>query len=297
MHRTAPRPDPRPRAAARLVLGVLLAGAAAACAQAGPEPWRVLVYSRTAGYRHASIAAGTAALQEIGAEAGFEVTATEAPGSFTDGGLAGFRVVVFLNTTGDVLDEAQQDALERHVRAGGGWAGVHAAADTEYGWDWYGGLVGARFHSHPAIQPAEIDVVDLAHPSTRLLPARWQRTDEWYNFQVSPRGRVSVLAVLDESTYTGGQMGADHPIAWAHEYDGGRAWYTALGHTEQSYAEPLFRAHLRGGIEWAAAAAEARAAGTPGRGPRGQVLTVAALGLAALGLLAARRRPVAPGRG
>jgi type 1 glutamine amidotransferase len=179
------------------------------------------------------------------------VDATEDAGTFTDAGLAPYAAVVFLITTGDVLDDGQQAAFERYVRAGHGWVGVHSAADTEYDWSWYGGLVGAYFRSHPAIQAATIDVVDPRTVSTRALPARWTRTDEWYNFQSDPRPAVHVLATLDESTYDGGDMGADHPIAWWHDYDGGRAWYTAGGHTNDAWSEPLFLAHVLGGIEYA----------------------------------------------
>src|SRR5437667_8230708 len=135
--------------------------------------------------------------------------------------------------------------------------GVHSASDTEYAWSWYGGLVGAyldRIHGHSRIMQATIHVTDRTHPSTMMLPAVWTRTDEWYNFATNPRGRVNVLMTIDERTYKGGAMGVDHPIAWYHKYDGGRAWYTALGHTSESYYEPLFLAHLWGGIIYAAGA-------------------------------------------
>ena len=213
---------------------------------------RVLVFSATKEFRHASIPAGVTAIRELGARHAFAVTATENARWFTDRRLRRFAVVVFLSTTGDVLDGAQQAAFRRYIRRGGGFAGVHAAADTEYGWDWYGRLLGARFLRHPAVQPATIRVVDRRHPSTRSLPRRWQRTDEWYDFRAQPRRGVRVLAWLDESTYAGGTMGARHPIAWCRRFEGGRSWYTALGHTEASYAEPRFRAHLLGGIRWAA---------------------------------------------
>ena len=160
--------------------------------------------------------------------------------------------MVWLSTTGDVLDGAQQAAFRRYIRRGGGFAGVHAAADTEYRWGWYGRLLGARFDRHPAVQPATIRVVDRRHPSTRGLPRRWTRTDEWYDYRAQPRRGVRVLALLDESTYSGGSMGARHPIAWCRRFQGGRSWYTGGGHTAASYAEPRFRAHLLGGIRWAA---------------------------------------------
>jgi type 1 glutamine amidotransferase len=217
---------------------------------------RVLVFSKTAGFRHDSIPAGIAAIRQLGGAHGFSVTATESASTFTRKRLGRFDAVVFLNTTGDVLDPAQQKAFKAYIRRGGGFAGVHSATDTEYDWPFYDGLVGVHFHDHPAIQPATIHVTDRSHPSTRGLPADWSRTDEWYNFAADPRGRVHVLAVLDESTYSGGTMGGDHPIAWCHRFKGGRAWYTAGGHTIESYSEPLFRKHLLGGILWAAGLAK-----------------------------------------
>jgi cytochrome c len=167
--------------------------------------------------------------------------------------------VVFLHTTGDVLDEAGQAALERYVAGGGGFAGVHSAADTEYDWAWYGELVGAYFASHPPVTPAVVRVEDPNHPSTAHLPAEWARADEWYAFRSNPRGRVHVLATVDESSYEPGAaaMGADHPIVCCHEIGAGRAWYTALGHTPESYADPVFREHLWNGIKSAAGAVAA----------------------------------------
>ena len=219
-----------------------------------PASFKALVFSKTAGFRHGSIADGIAAVQELAAQNGFTVDATEDAAAFNDDNLAQYQVVIFLNTTGDVLDANQQAAFERFIRAGGGFVGVHSAADTEYDWPFYGDLVGAYFQSHPAIQTATIRVADPVHPSTEMLPRRWQRTDEWYNFRRNPRTNVHVLATLDEATYSGGAMGFDHPIAWCHDYEGGRAWYTAGGHTAQSYAEPLYREHLLHGIEYAAGA-------------------------------------------
>ncbi len=179
-----------------------------------PEPaFRVLVFSRATGFRHASIPAGVAAIETLGALHRFAVEATEDPSVFGDAELARFAVVVFLNTTGDVLDAEQEAAFERYVRAGHGFVGVHSASDTEYGWPWYHALLGATFASHPAIQQARVTVVDAGHRSTRALPDPWVRTDEWYNFTSSPVG-VSVLASVDESTYTGGTLGGDHPISW-----------------------------------------------------------------------------------
>jgi type 1 glutamine amidotransferase len=220
-------------------------------------PYRVLVFSRTAGYRHASIPQGVAALRELGRTSGFEVEATEDAGAMRDDNLKRFAAVAFLSTTGDVLDATQQAAFERYIRGGGGFVGIHSASDTEYDWPWYGRLVGAYFASHPEGTPtATVRIVDAGHRSTSGLPAAWTRTDEWYNFRSSPGGSVRVLAAVDESTYSGGTMGADHPVAWFHEMEGGRAWYTAMGHTAESFAEPLFLRHLLGGIQYAARAVD-----------------------------------------
>ena len=157
-----------------------------------------------------------------------------------------------MNTTGNILDAEQQAALEQFIRQGGGFVGIHSATDTEYDWPWYGRLVGAYFASHPAIQTATVRVVNATHPSTKPLPATWTRQDEWYNFRAAPPATVHVLLTIDETSYSGGSMGAHHPLAWYHHYDGGRAWYTAMGHTTESYSEPLFLQHVLGGIRWAA---------------------------------------------
>ncbi|MFH9954086.1 ThuA domain-containing protein [Streptomyces roseolus] len=255
---------------------VLLAGAALALAPqaaAAPPPahvsvtaetraaadpaYKILVFSKTAGFRHSSIDDGVAALRGLGTAHAFTVDATEDAGSFTAGNLAQYKAVVFLSTTGDVLDTAQQNAFEQYVRGGGGYVGIHAAADTEYDWPFYEGLAGALFHSHPAIQSATVEVEDRAHDATAHLGVAWQRTDEWYNYRTNPRTTARVLASLDESSYSGGNMAGDHPIAWCKDYEGGRAFYTGGGHTDESYTEPAFRRHLLGGIRWAAGMTDA----------------------------------------
>lgn len=218
-------------------------------------PERLLVFSKTAGFRHDSIPEGIRCLREILGDR-YEIDATEDAGTFTGENLARYKAIVFLSTTGDVLDPAQQKAFEAYVRAGGGYAGVHAAADTEHDWPWYGALVGAFFKTHPPVQESMVRVEDRAHRSTRMLPADWKRRDEWYVYDRNPRGAVRVLASLDDATVEGADMGGDHPIAWYHEFEGGRAWYTGGGHTKESYSEPLFRQHLEGGILWAASAPE-----------------------------------------
>ncbi len=215
-------------------------------------PFRVLLFSKTTGFRHDAIGAATAALTALGTEGGYVADATEDATRFSAAGLASYQVVVFLLTTGDVLNNGQQAAFEAWVRAGGGYLGVHSASDTEYDWPFYGELVGAYFADHPPIQPATVKVERTDHPATATLPATWARTDEWYNFRTNPRPQVIVLATLDETTYTGGTMGADHPIAWAHERLGGRALYTAMGHAAEAYDEPRFRQFLAGALRWAA---------------------------------------------
>jgi cytochrome c len=224
-------------------------------AESGDPRFNVLVFSKTTGFRHDSIPQGIAAIKALGAEHGFAVDSTEDAARFSDAALARYQVVAFLNTTGDILDAGEKAAFERYVRSGGGFVGIHSASDTEYGWPWYGQLVGTWFASHPQIQRATAHIANPDHPSTKGLPTAWERTDEWYNFRSNPRGAVQVLATLDEATYSGGAMGADHPIAWCQTIDGGRSWYTAMGHTKESYEEPLFRLHLLGGIESAAGVA------------------------------------------
>ena len=243
------------------VLTLVLAGFSSSRSleqEARTEPdFSVLVFTKAEGYRHASIEEGVAALKSLGDRHDFTVTATGSPAVFDPDSLARYGAVVFLNTTGDVLDAAQQAAFERYIQAGGGFVGIHAAADTEHDWPWYGDLVGAYVEEDSSerdleVQEADVHVLDPAHPATAHLPPRWTLTDAWYNYQASPRGDVHVLATLEEQSYEGGTMGYDHPIAWVHLHDGGRAFYTGLGHTPEIYDEPLFLRHLLGGIRWAA---------------------------------------------
>src|SRR5688572_4895940 len=248
------RGQPELEPAMRILLALLLTLPPAALAD---TPYDVLVFSKTAGFRHDSIAVGTQAIRDLGAANSFTVTATEDANAFNATNLAQFEAVVFLNTTGDVLNDAQQTAFEAYIRGGGGYVGVHSAADTEYGWSFYGGLVGAYFASHPAIQQANVKVENRATAATATLPQTWTRTDEWYNYQTNVRSTARVLATLDESSYTGGGMGADHPHSWCKTYEGGRSFYTGGGHTIESYSDPVFRAHLLGGIRYAAEAANA----------------------------------------
>lgn len=215
------------------------------------QKYKILVFSKTAGFHHESIAVGIPAIQKLGAENGFAVDVTLDSTQFTPDNLKQYAAVVFLNTTGNVLSETQQTAFEHYIQGGGGFVGVHSATDTEYDWPWYGKLVGAYFLKHPEQQEATLRIADRKSIATRHLPATWTRKDEWYNFKaINPD--LKVLITLDESTYKGGSNGDFHPMAWYHDYDGGRAFYTGLGHVDASYTDPLFLRHLLGGIQYAA---------------------------------------------
>jgi cytochrome c len=215
-----------------------------------PSTPKILVFSKTEGYRHESIEDGIAALQKIGKENNFVVAATENADFFHEDTLKNFAAVVFLSTTGDVLNHKQQADFERYIQSGGGFVGIHAATDTEYDWQWYTKLVGGQFESHPAVQSAKIMVKNHSHAATKHLDGVWQKTDEWYNFKNLNKD-VKLLMSLDETSYKDGKMGDNHPIAWYHDYDGGRAFYTALGHTTESYSDKTFLQHLAGGIKYA----------------------------------------------
>ncbi|WP_198422429.1 ThuA domain-containing protein [Streptomyces sp. QHH-9511] len=212
----------------------------------------VLIYTRTAGYRHDSIPAGAAALTELAGAAGFAAETTEDSGAFTSERLAGYAAVVFLSTTGTVLTPEGRTAFATYVLGGGGFLAIHAAANAEPDWPFYGDLLGTRFDGHPEIQPGVVCVEAHDHPSTAPLPERWSWTDEWYNFTSNPRGTgVRVLARADESTYRGGTLGADHPLVWSRELGRGRVFFTALGHAAEAYESKTFRAHLSGALLWA----------------------------------------------
>jgi len=208
---------------------------------------KVLVFTKTMGYRHESIETGVVLLTELGKQNAFEVTHSEDANLFNEENLNQYKLVIFLSTTGDILNEEQQKSFETFIRKGGNFMGIHAAADTEYEWPWYGKLVGAYFLNHPEKSNAEVVKVNQNHLACKHLPERWSRYDEWYNYKsISPD--INVLLQLDETTYEGGENGANHPISWYHEFEGGRSFYTGMGHTTESYAEPNFKQHLLGGI-------------------------------------------------
>jgi len=218
------------------------------CCSTQPE---VLVFTRTVGFRHGSVDRGSAAIAELG-EGRWLTTRTEDPAEFTPGNLSEYDAVVFLNTTMDVLDERQQAALQAYLEGGGGWLGIHAAADTEYDWPFYGEslLGGAWFKTHPRVQEATVNVEDVHHPAMADLPLHWTRTDEWYDYRANPRGKVHVLATIDESTYEPRAAMGDHPIAWSVPVGTGVALYTGGGHTNEAFDEPLFRQHLAQSLEF-----------------------------------------------
>ena len=221
----------------------------------------ILVFSKTAAFRHDSIPIAVQTIKELAGQGSYSVTATEDAAAFTTENLSRYKAVVFVSTTGDVLNDAQQSAFEDYINGGGGYVGIHAASDTEYSWPYYGTLVGAWFKDHPAIQQATIENEDRSHPATRHLGETSVRTDEWYNFRTNPRADVHVLQSLDESSYSGGTMG-DHPITWCRSVEKGRSFYTGLGHANETYADKAFRDLLVGGIRWAAGAEAGNCAAT-----------------------------------
>lgn len=213
---------------------------------------RVLIFSLTKGFHHASIADGITAIKLIGETDNFVADTTTNPALFTDANLKQYKALIFLSPTGTALfNKQQQDALVNFIHKGGGFVGIHAATDCLYDWDWYGQLVGAYFVKHPKIQQATLNVIDTGHPSTKSFPSQWTHTDEWYNLkQVSPN--IHILIKVDEASYSGGDMNNNHPISWYQQFEGGKVFYTALGHTKEDFTtDTLFLKHLTGGINYA----------------------------------------------
>ncbi|GAB3234002.1 ThuA domain-containing protein [Algoriphagus aestuariicola] len=241
-----------------LLLLLLLIGLGfSACTKKREGNPKVLVFSKTAGYYHESIPAGIAAIQKLGTENGFEVDTTKNAENINEENLAQYAAVIFLSTTANVLDQYQEADFERYIQSGGGFVGIHAAADTEYEWGWYGKLVGGYFIDHPGIndphpnvQAGKVTKTGEKHPSVDFLPESWERTDEWYSYKnINPDTKK--LLMLDEASYQGGYDMGEHPIAWYHDYDGGRAYYTGGGHTKESFEEENYLKHLLAGIQYA----------------------------------------------
>jgi cytochrome c len=235
----------------------LLALLSAGNAEAQVKP-RLLVFKKTAGFHHGSIPLAALAVIKLGEENGFLVDTTTDANKITESNLKKYSALVFASTTGDILDGPEQVDLERYMQAGGGFVGIHAAADAEYNWPWYGRMIGGWFAHHPNQQMATLTIKDKNFMATSMLPDEWKRKDEWYHYKnINPD--IHVLINLEESSLTYNKngnddafkMGASHPIAWYHSFEGGRVFYTGLGHTDESYSEPLFLQHLLGGIKYA----------------------------------------------
>lgn len=244
---------------ARLALLLLIIAVFSKCSS-DSNSRKVLLFTKTKGYHHESIPAGIAAIEKLGKENNFSVDVDSSSDVFTDEELKQYRAVIFLSTTGNILNSDQQVALQRYIEAGGGFMGIHAAADAEYNWAWYNKLVGAYFKSHPGnpnVRKATVVVKDTGFIAMKGIPEKWERSDEWYNYK-NINADLKVVATLDEDSYEGGENGKDHPIAWYHDFDGGRAFYTGGGHTAESFSEPLFLQHLAGGIQYAMGADSAK---------------------------------------
>ncbi|HVX28703.1 MAG TPA: ThuA domain-containing protein [Parafilimonas sp.] len=241
-----------------LAIPVLISIFYFSCSNKRSEKPKVLVFSLTKGFHHESIPDGIAAIQKLGQENNFDVDTTTNADMFVDSVLKNYSAVIFLSTTGDLLNYRQRAGLERYIQAGGGYVGIHAAADANYDWGWYGRLVGGYFYDHPGIhdsfpnvQPGVMNVIDQSFIATKDLPKQWKRTDEFYSYKKLDTANLHVLITIDESSYHGGKRMGYHPMAWYHEYDGGRAFYTEFGHTKESFTEPDYLKHLLGGIKYA----------------------------------------------
>lgn len=226
------------------------------------QQFKALLFTKTVGWHHESIHEGVKAIRWLGERNDFEVYWTENAGLvFTEEKLSDYDVVIFLNTTGDVLNDEQQSVFEKFIQSGKGFVGIHAASDTEYDWPWYNQLVGRMFHIHPKNQTALIRVTDSNFPGMQLMPkVRWW-TDEWYEFGDDKADNLKTLITIDETTYNpnvqwgdkiGDGMGDVHPISWYHDHDGGRAFYTGMGHIPATFSDQIFLEHIYGGIFYAA---------------------------------------------
>ena len=225
------------------------------------KQFSALLITKTAGWHHESINEGVAAIKELGIRNYFDVQWHQDGIAITDKYLESFQVLIFLNTTGDIFKEEEQKAIERFIKSGKGYAGIHSASDTEYDWPWYTKLVGHMFHIHPAIQTAKLKLTDKKFPGLQGFTDGLLWTDEWYQFNAETTTGLNYILSVDETSYNpkvqwgekkGDGMGSFHPISWYHDYDGGRSFYTALGHLPAIYSEPAFLNHIYAGIYWAA---------------------------------------------
>ena len=217
----------------------------------GTKQEKILVFTKTLAYSHPSIPSGVAGIRMLGKQNGFDVDSTNDSSLFTIDNLKQYSAVVFLSTTGDVLNDQQQNAFIKYIQSGKGFVGIHAAADAEYDWKWYNQLIGAYFMSHPGQQNATLNIVDQTFIATKHLPKQWKRFDEWFNFQSTQWEHCNILITIDETSYIGGEHGKYHPMSWYHDFDGGRSFYTELSHRDESYSDPMYLKHLLGGIQYA----------------------------------------------
>ncbi|WP_313367469.1 ThuA domain-containing protein [Sphingobacterium mizutaii] len=213
------------------------------------KPKKVLVFTKTAGFRHDNIEEGVKVLTKLLKDENIGMFHTEDANIFLADSLKNFDAVLFFSTTGTILDEEQKVAFQNFLKSGKGFMGIHAATDTEHDWPWYNNLVGAYFASHPAVQEAKIDVKNRKHLATKHLPKVWMHKDEWYDFS-NVKPDLKILMTLDEKSYKNGKMGDFHPIAWYQKYDGIKVFYTGLGHTKESFYEPNFQKQIIGGLKY-----------------------------------------------
>jgi type 1 glutamine amidotransferase len=212
-------------------------------------PVRLLIFSKTLGYRHKSIKDGVRAIQELGKKNGFSVDYTVKSSAISEDNIKNYKAVIFLSPTGEFLNKNQKAAFQNFIHNGGGFVGIHAATDCLHKWSWYGEMIGAYFSSHPAIQEAQLKVIDKKHLATQGLTNPWKHKDEWYNFTYTNKN-INVLLTLDETSFKGGTNGDKHPISWYHSFEGGKVFYTGLGHTKESFTDDSFLKHLLGGINY-----------------------------------------------
>ncbi len=226
------------------------------------QQFKVLLFTKTDGFHHESINEGVAAIKQLAVRNTFSVDWQEDAKLINDKNLEKYQAVIFLNTTGNILNEEQQAAFEKFIRAGKGFVGIHSASDTEYDWAWYTKMVGNTFKIHPQQQTAYLKVEDSNFPGMERFPKKLLWTDEWYEFTTPAKSTdLKFLVSIDENSYDpkvkwgtneGKGMGSFHPISWYHNYDGGRAFYTALGHIPLTFSDQTFLDHIYGGIYWAA---------------------------------------------
>jgi len=210
--------------------------------------YSVLVITETKGWVHDSIESGLKLIQNIGNKNNFNVYHSDNSSVITYKNLKEIKTIIFLNTTEEILTDVEQKVMESFIQSGKGFVGVHAAADTEYNWQWYGKLVGAYYRNHPEVMNGKI--LTINHKITNHLDSEWEIEDEWYNFDYVNYD-VNILLHLDEDSYIGGEHPDYHPITWYHEYDGGRSFYTGLGHTKEVYDDERFIKLLEKGILYA----------------------------------------------